>query len=29
MFISIVIIPFLGAILSGFLGRKIGITGSQ
>jgi NADH-ubiquinone oxidoreductase chain 5 len=29
MFISIVIFPFLGAILSGFLGRKIGITGSQ
>ncbi len=29
MFISIVLFPFLGAILSGFLGRKLGITGSQ
>ena len=29
MFISIVLFPFLGAILSGFLGRKLGINGSQ
>lgn len=29
MYLSIVILPFLGAIFSGFLGRKVGITGSQ
>ena len=29
MYISILIIPFLGAIISGFLGRKVGVTGSQ
>ncbi len=29
MFISILLFPFLGAALSGFLGRKLGITGSQ
>jgi len=29
MYISIIILPFLGSILSGFLGRKIGIKGSQ
>ena len=29
MYLSIIILPFLGSILSGFLGRKIGIKGSQ
>jgi NADH-ubiquinone oxidoreductase chain 5 len=29
MYLSIVILPFLGSITSGFLGRKIGIMGSQ
>ena len=29
MFISIILFPFLGAILSGFFGRKLGNTGSQ
>ena len=29
MYLSILILPFLGAIFSGFMGRKIGVTGSQ
>ena len=29
MYISIILLPFLGSILAGFLGRKVGITGSQ
>jgi NADH-Ubiquinone oxidoreductase (complex I), chain 5 N-terminus len=29
MYLSIIILPFLGSIVSGFLGRKIGIKGSQ
>jgi NADH-ubiquinone oxidoreductase chain 5 len=29
MYLSIIILPFLGSIVSGFLGRKIGIQGSQ
>jgi NADH-ubiquinone oxidoreductase chain 5 len=29
MYLSIIILPFLGSIISGFLGRKIGVMGSQ
>ena len=29
MYLSIVLLPLLGSILSGFIGRKIGVTGSQ
>ena len=29
MYLSILILPFLGATISGLLGRKVGITGSQ
>lgn len=29
MYISIIILPFLGSLFSGLLGRKIGIKGSQ
>lgn len=29
MYLSIIILPFLGSLFSGFLGRKLGITGSQ
>ena len=29
MYISILILPFLGSIVAGLLGRKVGITGSQ
>jgi NADH-ubiquinone oxidoreductase chain 5 len=29
MYLSILIFPLLASIASGFLGRKIGITGSQ
>lgn len=29
MYLSIIILPFLGSIFSGFLGRKVGIKGSQ
>jgi hypothetical protein len=29
MYLSIIIFPFLGSIFSGFLGRKVGIDGSQ
>ena len=29
MYLSIIVLPFLGSILSGFLGRKVGVEGSQ
>lgn len=29
MYLSIIAIPLLGSIISGFLGRKVGVTGSQ
>jgi len=29
MYLSIIILPLLGSIVSGLLGRKIGITGSH
>ena len=29
MYLSILVLPFLGSIISGFLGRKIGVTGSH
>jgi len=29
MYLSIIILPLLGSLVSGFLGRKIGVTGSQ
>ena len=29
MYISIFILPLLGSIVSGFLGRKVGVTGAQ
>nr|AUN44939.1 NADH dehydrogenase subunit 5 [Cyclocybe aegerita] len=29
MYLSIIILPLLGSLVSGFLGRKVGITGSQ
>jgi len=29
MYLAIVILPLLGSIVSGFFGRKIGVTGSQ
>jgi NADH-ubiquinone oxidoreductase chain 5 len=29
MYISIIILPLLGSIVSGFMGRKIGVTGAQ
>jgi NADH-ubiquinone oxidoreductase chain 5 len=29
MYLTIIILPLLGAIISGFFGRKIGVTGSQ
>jgi NADH-ubiquinone oxidoreductase chain 5 len=29
MFLSLIILPLLGSIASGFFGRKIGVTGSQ
>jgi NADH-ubiquinone oxidoreductase chain 5 len=29
MYLSIIIFPLLGSIASGFLGRKIGVTGSH
>ena len=29
MYISILILPLLGSIVSGFFGRKIGVTGSR
>jgi NADH-ubiquinone oxidoreductase chain 5 len=29
MYLTIIILPLLGSIASGLLGRKIGVTGSQ
>lgn len=29
MYLSIIILPLLGSLVSGFLGRKIGVTGSH
>jgi len=29
MYLTIIILPLLGSIISGFFGRKIGISGSQ
>jgi NADH-ubiquinone oxidoreductase chain 5 len=29
MYLTIIILPLLGAIVAGFFGRKIGVTGSQ
>jgi len=29
MYLSIIILPLLGSIVSGFFGRKVGITGSH
>lgn len=29
MFLSILLLPLLGCLCSGFLGRKVGVTGSQ
>lgn len=29
MYLSIIILPLLGSIISGFMGRKVGITGAQ
>jgi NADH:ubiquinone oxidoreductase subunit 5 (subunit L)/multisubunit Na+/H+ antiporter MnhA subunit len=29
MYLTIILLPFLGSIFAGFLGRKIGIMGSQ
>jgi NADH-ubiquinone oxidoreductase chain 5 len=29
MYLTLIVLPLLGSILSGFFGRKIGISGSQ
>jgi NADH-ubiquinone oxidoreductase chain 5 len=29
MYLALIILPILGSILSGFFGRKIGVSGSQ
>jgi NADH-ubiquinone oxidoreductase chain 5 len=29
MYLAIIILPLLGSIVSGFLGRKVGVSGSQ
>jgi NADH-ubiquinone oxidoreductase chain 5 len=29
MYLTIIILPLLGSIVSGFFGRKIGVTGSR
>jgi NADH-ubiquinone oxidoreductase chain 5 len=29
MYLSIILLPLLGSFASGFLGRKIGVTGAQ
>jgi NADH-ubiquinone oxidoreductase chain 5 len=29
MYLSIVILPLLGSIVSGFFGRKVGVSGAQ
>jgi NADH-ubiquinone oxidoreductase chain 5 len=29
MYLSLIILPLLGSIISGFFGRKVGVTGSH
>lgn len=29
MYLTIVVLPLLGSMVSGFLGRKVGVSGSQ
>jgi NADH-ubiquinone oxidoreductase chain 5 len=29
MYLSIIILPLLGSVVSGFFGRKVGVTGSR
>jgi len=29
MYLAIIALPFLGAIVSGFFGRKVGVSGAQ
>ena len=29
MYLSIIVLPLLGSIVSGFFGRKVGVTGSS
>jgi NADH-ubiquinone oxidoreductase chain 5 len=29
MYLSIILLPLLGSIVSGFFGRKVGVTGSR
>jgi NADH-ubiquinone oxidoreductase chain 5 len=29
MYLALIILPILGSIISGFFGRKIGVTGAQ
>jgi NADH-ubiquinone oxidoreductase chain 5 len=29
MYLSIIILPLLGSMVSGFFGRKVGVTGAQ
>jgi len=29
MYLSLIILPLLGSIVSGFFGRKVGVTGAQ
>ena len=29
MYLAIIILPLLGAIVSGFFGRKVGVSGAQ
>jgi len=29
MYLAIIVLPLLGSIISGFLGRKVGVTGAQ
>lgn len=29
MYLGIIVLPFLGSVVSGLLGRKVGVTGSQ
>ena len=29
MYLSIIILPLLGSIVSGFFGRKVGVSGAQ
>ena len=29
MYLAIIVLPILGSIVSGFLGRKVGVSGAQ